>query len=203
MKKLLSEKLKSRYSKAMLFFALMLAVSVVGVSAWLADASGIIKNKFDAKTLEIDIEETDTGIDPDPDPTTNSYKITFGDEGWDDMTKDPEITLPADQVDCWVFAKVEEKNDFSTYLTYEIDSQWTALGEEYPGIYWRRSESSPESQDFNVLKNKTVKVRDGVTKDQINALTEDTYPKLDITGFAIQMTGFDTAQAAWEEISRQ
>lgn len=192
--------IKSRHDVAAVFFALMLVISLTGVSAWLADASGTLTNKFEAKTLELDIAETDTHIDGDDDDKTNSYKITFGEEGWDDIIKDPAATLPADQIDCWVFVKLKKSDNFDDFLTYEIADGWTALGDSYPGIYYRSSESSPEKQDFNILKDKTVSVKNSVTKEQINALTEDTYPKLDISGFAIQLSGFDTAQDAWDKI---
>lgn len=193
-------KMKNKIIIAIAFFATMLMISVIGVSAWLADASGNISNVFDPAKLEIDIGETDTGIDEDEDGKTNSYEIIFGDEGWQDIEKDPAVSIPSGTIDCWVFVKVEEQNDLATYLTYEIDSQWQKL-EGVDGVYWRVSDKKAEDQSFNVLKDKTVKVRPDVTKDQINALTEDTYPKLKITGFAIQLIGFENAADAWAEIN--
>ena len=199
----IKEKMKRITKKhvAAVFFSLMLAVSITGISAWLVDASGTLSNQFDGKELEIDISETDMQWDEEEDKYTNTYEITFGKEDWDDINKDPSVNVSEDQVECWVFVTLEKSDNFDDFLVYEIADGWTPLGEDYPGIYYRSCASSPESQSFNVLKENTVSVKEGVTKDQVNALTKDTYPKLDITGFAIQLSGFDTATAAWEAIN--
>lgn len=187
---------ENKYRIAALFFALMLIISITGISAWLVSAAGNLSNVFSPEKVIIQLGETDTGIDDDEDQNTNSYEITPAEEGWHDIQKDPAITVPAGTLDCWVFVTVEEANDFSNYMTYEIDDGWTQL-EGVSRVYYRRSPSSPESQDFNILKDKTVKIKDTVTKAEINALTDENYPKLNITGFAIQLAGFDTAEDAW------
>lgn len=191
---------ENKYKVAALFFALMLLLSLTGVSAWLVSATGNITNQFKPEKVEIQLGETDTGVDGDEDLNTNSYEIKLSEEGWEDIQKDPSVTIPADTIDCWVFVTVEELNDFTHYMTYEIDEGWTPL-DGVSGVYYRRSSNSPESQDFNILKDKTVKVKDTVTKDEINALTEDNYPKLSVTGFAVQLAGFDTAADAWSFLS--
>lgn len=187
---------KNKYRIAAAFFVMMLLLSLTGVSAWLVSAAGSITNNFTPASVRIELGETDTEIDEDDSDKTNSYEITPSEEGWEDIEKDPSITVPAGTLDCWVFVTVEEQNDFSHFMTYEIDDGWQQL-DGVSGVYWRRSQSSAESQDFNILKDRTVKVKDSVTKAEINALTEDEYPKLNITGFAIQLVGFDTAADAW------
>lgn len=202
MKKL--KMMNSKYRAAIMFFAVMLLVSLVGVSAWLADASGTISNLFDPSVLKIDLGETDTEIDLDDDPTTNTYEMIPDEEGWKTITKDPKITVPKKAVDCWVFATVKEENNIingKTCVTYEIADGWTQLLDDsdqpVAGVYYRKSQDRPEDQDFGILKDDIVKVNPAITQDEINALTPETQPKLKIGGVAVQLEGFDSPYAAW------
>ena len=55
---------------------------------------------------------------------------------------------------------------------------------------------------MNVIKDKTVTVKDTVTKQMLNDLTSETYPTLTVTGYAVQQAGMADAAAAWAVISQ-
>ena len=81
-----------------------------------------------------------------------------------------------------------------------------AEGKNVDGVYYRTVEASDTDQEFQVLANNQVTVKgEGVTKEMMNALTEQTYPKLTVTAYASQFNktateSFDV-NTAWTNIS--
>lgn len=128
----------------------------------------------------------------------------------------------------------EKTYGFDDFLSYEIADGWTLLvdngGKEIKGVYYRKVEADEADQSFYVLKgaedaesndpkrNGVITVNDTVTKDMLNALDESgadtenaTYPKLSITSYAVQYSGFESdengdgtaAANAWQAVQSQ
>lgn len=163
-----------------LAFALVFALGVGGTLAWLTDSTQAVKNTFTTSDVDITLAETGTttvnGVDE------KEFKMVPGAT----LTKDPKVTVLADSEKCYVFVKVVESDNYDNFMTYTVDtSKWTALaGEE--GVYYMTVDASTENQEFNVLTNNQVKVLESVTKANMDALTEATYPTLTFTAYAIQ-----------------
>lgn len=169
-----------------LILAVVLVCAVGGTAAWLSARTSPVVNTFTYGDINITLTETDTG-DGDEDPNTNEYKMMPGKT----IAKDPRITVLGGSEDCWLFVGLEKSENFDDFMTYEMAEGWTALDEEeYPGVYYREVTQSDEDQEFQVILEDTVTVKDTVTKDMLNALNqtpeEETYPTLTVTAYAVQ-----------------
>lgn len=173
----------------------------------------------------------------------NTYEMLPGEE----YLKDPAVTVKAGNEACWLFVKLTEdgmatitKADgttltykFDDYLAYEVVNEWTLLEETADGaVYYRFVGEDTDDQEvvYNVLKDNKVAVKDSVTKDMLNALDNNgqadpatvKYPKLSVTAYAIQYSGFEpvdnagniianptadqlaaAAKTAWDEVAKQ
>ena len=175
--------------------ALVTIIAVMAIAgsslAWLQDKTETVKNTFTEG--KVDIELTETGA------TNNekSYKMVPGDE----LAKDPTVTVKAGSEKCYLFVKVDKVNDVDTFLTYAIDSAWTALGTAYPGVYYMIVDADDEDQEFSVLKDDKVTVKTDLEMDDMNALKESgKYPRLDFTAYAVQYANIAATAdpvAAW------
>ena len=163
--------------------ALLLAVSVGVTVALLVASSKPVVNTFTVGGVGITLTET-----------TSEYKMTPGVT----VPKDPTVTVLADSEKCWLFVKVEKENDFDTFCTYEIQDGWTAI-EGQAGVFYLMVEKSSANQSFPVLKNNSVRIRDTLTEEQLNAITVN--PTLTVTAYAVQSDGFATPAAAWQALN--
>ena len=161
---------------------ILLVVGVVGGTlAWLTDTTPEVKNVF--TTSDISITLTETNVDEDNTPNTNSYQMI---PGWT-ITKDPKVTVGSGSEYCWLFVKLEESDNFDTFMEYTIDSDWTALT-GVDGVYYIEVDTDEEiGKEFPVIKDNTVTVKSEVTKEQMNALTATTQPTLTVTAYATQL----------------
>lgn len=177
--------------------ALVLCFAVGGTLAWLVDKTEEVKNTFTYGDINIDLTET-----------TTEYKMIPGIE----IAKDPTVVVKADSEACWLFVEVKESKNLDTYIIYTMESGWTALGDAYPGVYYREVAASEEDQTFDVIGNNGVDgtgtfvpdkvlVKDSVTKEMLTA-EEFTAPTLTFTAYAVQKEGFTSATAAWVEASK-
>ena len=115
------------------------------------------------------------------------------------LVEDPRVTVKAGSEDCWLFLKAEKSENFDTFLDYLTDESWLPLtGNE--GVYYREVDSSADDQTFLILKNDKVHVKSTPTKAQLATLTEESYPSLSFTAYAVQRVGFDTPFVAWDEV---
>ena len=166
----------------------VLAASIGGTVAWLTDKTDTIENTFTAGDINITLDET-----------TTDYKMVPG----ADIAKNPKVTVEEDSEDCYLFVKIEESTNakFSDFMTYEIDNTvWSPLT-DVPGVYYRTVLATDTVKAFDVLKGNKVTVKEGVTKAQLNVLTEDTYPTLSFTAYAVQKDGINDAATAWAKVS--
>ena len=180
--------MKKKIALSIAAIALVICCAVGGTLAWLTDKTGPVVNTFTVGNIDITLAET----------TGNSYKMVPGNT----ITKDPKVTVEGGSEDCWLFVKVEKSN-FDNFMTYTIDSGWTALT-GVDGVYYREVAASTTDQAFAVLTGNQVTVKDTVTKADMDGLTSSgaTLPTLTFTAYAVQKAGFTTAAAAWAEASK-
>ena len=177
-----------------ILLALVLAIgcAVGGTLAWLISQTAPVVNTFTYGDINIGLKED----------TKGPYTITPG----KNITKDPKVTVTAGSEACWLFVKVKEDNwpaftntDGTKKVSYSIADGWTALT-GHTGVYYRAVDADDKAQEFPVLKDNTVTVRDTLTKDEVDQL-KGKKPTLTFTAYAVQKDGIDTAAAAWDKIS--
>ena len=177
---------------SVLAIVITLACAVGGTLAWLVSASDPVVNTFTYGDINIDLTESD--FDRDGNKYTNKYKMMPGEP----ITKDPKVTVMQGSEACWLFVKLEKSDNFGDFMEYEMADGWVELtgadGQPVEGVFFRAvsaEEAADADKEFVVIKDNTVSVKDEVTKAQLNALTEETYPSLTITAYAVQQVGFE------------
>ena len=147
-------------------------------------------NTFTYGDINIELDETDTQLDDDDNPNTNEYEMLPGME----ITKDPTVTVKAGSEHNWLFVKLEKSSNFDDFMTYTPSDGWQLLdGTE--NVYFRSVEVDEDDQEFEIIKDNTVTVKESVTKEMLNALDpedgEATYPTLTVSAYAVQYAGFE------------
>lgn len=179
-------------SLALVLALAMIVVCVVGGTlAWLTDKTDPVTNTFTYGDINIKLDESEN-LDLKMVP---GYTIT----------KDPKVTVKAGSEKCYLFVKVEKSANFDSFMTYDMADGWTAL-DGVSGVFYRVVDTADMGTAFSVLKNDQVTVKNTVTKDDMKALTADTYPTLTFTAYACQFnnsngTSFDVADA-WANVPK-
>lgn len=160
--------------------ALVLVCAVGATLAWLTDTTGEITNTFTPSDVDIELSESN-----------NQYKMVPGYT----IDKDPKVTVKANSEKCYVFVKLEESANFGTFMSYEKADGWTKLTgvDNVNNVWYREVNASDSAQSFNVIKDNQVKVKDTVTKEQMNTLQSNTYPTLKVTAYACQFNKSNNA----------
>ena len=202
--------MKKRTAAFVLAALLVVGGVIGGTIAWLTDTTDPVVNTFTIGDIDIELTETDTKNDSDSNANTNTYKMVPGST----IAKDPKVTVKANSEECWLFVKITESTlsleegttaAFSDFMVYSVASDWTALGDDYPGVYYRTVSASTSDQSFYVLAGDTdnpngiVTVPNTVTKAMANALTAN--PTLTFTAYAIQKENMTTATDAWAALN--
>lgn len=170
----------------MLALVLALGFAVGGTIAWLTKTTDPVVNTFTYGNIDITLTETV--------PENRQAKIIPG----KDIPKDPKVTVKANSETCYLFVKVVKEGTFvANKVTYDIANGWMPLDGQ-TDVYYREVRNSATDQDFYVLKDNKVYVKDTLTKDDIKDIT--TNPTLTFTAYAVQRDGVDTAAAAWAKI---
>ncbi len=181
---------------SMKFLAVLLSAGLLvggvvgGTVAWLTTKTDDVINTFTTSDINITLEET-----------TTEYKMI---PGWT-IAKDPKATVAAGSEDCYLFVKAEKSDNFDDFMTYTIAEGWTVLGDE-TDVYYRVIDSDEEREKaYSILAGDQVTVKDDVTKENMEALTEDTKPALTFTAYASQLyksnTETFTAAEAWRNLN--
>ena len=185
---------------------ILTVLSVVGIGtgwtlAWLTAETQSIRNIFTVGSVQIALTETantDTNEDQKPDCWTGA--LVPGTK----LYKDPKVMIPEDSEDSWVFVQLTETNwptltgesTTKRKVEYEIEDGWHILPHSEK-IYFREVKKSDSQQVFSVLKNNQVQISENITKTEIKAMND---AKLTVAAYAVQRAGFDTPEAAWNEI---
>lgn len=167
---------------AALATALAAATVVGGTYAYLQDSTEDVINSFNANQVVVELTETGD----------RQYNIVPGTE----ETKDPKVTV--DNTDAsYVYVKVTDTTD--GLVTYEIAEGWREL-QGYNGVYYREVAADAQDREFYVLKDNKVSyaaalensdmLENGKLKENVN---------LTFKAYAIQMEGFESAEAAFIE----
>lgn len=161
--------------------ALVAVFAVSGALAWLSDVTAEKKNVFTVGNIDIDLTEQAT-----------DFKMVPG----NDIVKDPVVTVKGDSEACWLFVEIKESENLCEFIEYTVAEGWTAF-DGVPGVYYRAVPAATEDVDFPVLAGNEVHVKDTVTKADMDALTEETYPTLSFIAYAIQQANLASAADAW------
>lgn len=196
-----------------LFLALTLLVVgvVAGTLAWLTAKSDVVTNTFTTSDIEVKLEET------------KGTTVTGGKEfkmipGYE-LEKDPKAWVVAGSEDCYLFVKLDWANNTYTsgetaksYLDWAIADGWALVPGE-TNVYYRTVTSAQMSSDngatnaYPILAGNKVTVSGDITKEQMNAFTDATLPKLTFTAYASQLykNANETfiASEAWNNIANK
>lgn len=195
--------MKKKAIVAVVALVLVLCCAMGGTLAWLVDSTTEVKNTFTYGDINIGLSESEN----------LNLKMIPG----NDIKKDPTVTVKANSEDCWLFVRVKASDNFDTFMTYAVEEGWTLYDTDKTGsnietagnddyVIYRKVTAADEDQEFNVLKDNTVTVKDAVTKKMLNALdkdedgsakTETTYPTLTFTAYAVQKDNVNSAADAW------
>lgn len=163
---------------------LVLCCAIGGTLAWLTDRTNPVVNTFTVGDINIELKET-----------TTNYKMVPGNT----ITKDPKVTVKANSEACWLFVKVEKSSNFDSFMTYEMADGWTALA-GVEGVFYCEVAATTTATEFSVLKDNSVLVKNTVTKADLNALTQNTFPTLTFTAYAVQKDNVADAATAWGKL---
>lgn len=167
---------------------LVLCCAIGGTLAWLTDKTDPVVNTFTVGDINIELAESEN-LD---------LKMVPGNT----ITKDPKVTVKANSEACWLFVKVEESANFGDFMTYKMANGWTqGDGTKIPAnVFYREVAATTAAIDFSVLQGDSVSVKDTVTKADLNALTQNTFPTLTFTAYAVQFDNVADAATAWSKL---
>lgn len=193
---------RSTLKPLLVAMAVVLLIGCVagGTLAWLTSTTPEVTNTFTTSDINIELKETKTDFKMIP-----GYTIE----------KDPKVTVKGGSEACWLFVKIEEGNNLGYYIEYAVANGWTPLNAtDYPGVYYRQVEASPDNQTFDVIGyNKAVNdgtefvankvlVKGTVTKGDMEKIINgtDKKPTLTFQAAAVQYndsnsTHFEAADA--------
>ena len=191
--------------KAMLLVlcaVLLVAGSVMGTLAYLKAQTGTVKNTFTVGSVAITLQEyaidnTTGKKTTDVVDKLENIKLVPGRT----IEKNPFITVGDSSEDCYLFVKLDKSTDakFDDFMTFEVADGWTAL-DNVAGVYYcevAAADVADADKALGVIKDNTVSVKETVTKGMLNALSDTTFPKLTVTGYAVQKAGMSSAADAW------
>ncbi|MBE5786917.1 MAG: hypothetical protein E7324_05170 [Clostridiales bacterium] len=183
----------ARQSRRTMVLLIAAAVAFCGIAggtvAFIMARSAPVQNVFIMEGIAIDLTETPAGEGSNGE---NRYEMVPGAL----IDKDPQVTVRGGSMAAWVFVKLEKSENFDAFMTYAPAEGWLPL-EDVENVYYRAVEADEEDQIFRVLEDNQVKVKDDVTVLALRALTEETFPTLTITAYAVQQAGVDAPAQAW------
>lgn len=182
--------MKKKTISMLIALVLVLCCAVGGTLAWLTSQTGTVTNTFTSSNIDITLDET----------TGDTYKMVPG----SNITKDPEVTVEAGSEACWLFVKVLESDNFDDFMTYTMDSNWTAVP-GHDGYYYKQVASLVDASDdlvIPVLKDDKISVLGTVTKDQMDDIEDGTIdaPTLSFVAAAIQSENIADLATAWDNL---
>lgn len=171
-------------------------VAITSTFAYLTSTPDPIKNVFTLGKVAISLAET----------TGDTYKMIPGNV----YDKDPCVTVANDSENCWLFVKVEAQNNVATegnYINYAVnDVDWALVdGETNVYYYIGNDATATKATKSYVLKDSKVTIdEENVTCEYVATLTsEEMYPHLIFTAYAIQKANVNTVADAWAQFKTE
>ena len=208
--------------------ALLLAVvltvgcAVGGTIAWLLATTEEVVNTFTVGNIDIELAEAPVTDGKFTDGTganlvegqDNEYAMVPGNV----YDKNPTVTVKANSVDCYLFVEYiatnntmivegEEVQIIIHGTTFNDDTAWKQLSSA-ENVWYREVMTSEADMDWELLDDNSITVNENVSKEMMDAYTNNTAeePKISFNAYAVQMyrtnpktenTKF-TADEAWE-----
>lgn len=198
----MSEKKSNLLKKSLLIIAIFILLSTtIGTTfAYLTSISKEVINNFTYGDIKVSIKESN--ITENENDYTNSYQLKPGGS----IIKDTMVTIESNSEDCWLYIKIDKSPNFDNYMTYDLEEGWLPL-ENVDNVFYREVSISTNNQDFYILNDNKITVKENVTKSEINSLKAKDYPTFDITAYAVQrdssQDAIASASRAWNVISSQ
>lgn len=172
-----------------LALCLALALGIGGTMAYLTATTTAVVNTFTIGNVGLELKEEKGDLVDGK----HQFKMIPGNT----IEKDPTVTVTAGSEDCWLFVKLVKANDFDTYLTYAMAEGWTELTgvEGVAGVYYRKVTQSETAQEFAVLANNQVTVKNTVVQSDSFVA-----PTLTISAAAIQQANIADAKTAYDNL---
>ena len=178
-----------------LAFILAIGCAIGGTIAWLTDTTAPVKNTFSTSNISIKLEETDAVANGEGTLEKN-YKMVpvlqdkikkfFNKTGTSLVVQWLRLCLP--------MQGIEKTTNFDTFISYAVADDWTALDGE-DGVYYRTVAASADDQEFYVLVDNEVTVKDVDSATMEGA--GEVY--IEFTAYAIQQSVGEVADA-WAEV---
>lgn len=164
----------------------VVCISISATLAYLFVETDPVENTFEYGDINITLDES----------KNLNLKMIPG----SNITKDPKVTVLKDSEACWLFVEINKSANFDNFMSYEIADGWTqGNGTDIPAnVYYREVPATEADTKFEVLKGNLVSVKDTVTKDMFNALTDGTKPTLTFKAYAVQKENVNSAADAWK-----
>ena len=185
---------------------LLVAMTVGGTLAWLADTTSEVTNTFKPSNIDIELWEhnlQDNGTLGTTEVTANNnYKMVPGQS----VPKDPFVRVKANSEAIWIFVTITKSDNYSDYLKDYVvkSSEWTKLDSASSGnteVWYKQQAAVTADTIIEILNPQTLTVKEGVTNVEMAALNANNYPTLKFQAYAIQQAGFETVEKAWTEVS--
>lgn len=189
---------------------LLVCVTIAGTVAYLTSTTATVQNTFTTGNVSITLDEAKVGTDgkaitgEDAERVTaNSYKLFPGGT----YDKDPTIHVANTSEDAWLRVKVVFENGAQAdslglpmlEIFKTIDTNAWTIGEKTVGesdvTYILTYKSKITKTTGAIVLFNTVEVPKTLTNEQIAKLNN---VKMNITAYAVQADGFDTAADAFE-----
>lgn len=198
-------KTKSKALLLALCAVLLVAASVLGTLAYLTSQDQVT-NTFSVGSVSLTLDEQDVKPDGTKDTDdrvdSNTYHLLPGHK----YIKDPIIHIAENSESCWVFVKVENgidayeaetttgENAYTDIAAQIAANGWIALT-DVANVYYKEYTKGQKDNNLEVFQE--FKIADKAeTVAGWSSITPET-TKINVTGYAVQKDGFDTAIAAW------
>lgn len=186
---------------------LVAAIAIGGTVAWLVDTTESVTNTFTFGNIDITLTETDAVEDSNGNFEKKYTDLVPGAT----VPKDPNVTVEAGSVTCWLFVKIEKSTTFDTYFEAAPATGWNLVtGAEGVYVY---TGNVVDGNPISILADDKITVKSEVTKEKIKALEDSgaVQPTITFTAYAIQKenltdtngTTITTAEGAWALINPQ
>ena len=175
---------------------LLVAVTVGGTMAWLADDTDPVINEFTPTNISVDLTESK---DEDTTKENHQFQMVPGAV----IEKDPKVTVTNNDFDAYLFVKITESTNLEDYIEYVIADGWTAI-DGTDTVIWREVKKGDSVKTFSIIATENT---DGTkTNDTVKVLTtlkntdmdtaKTNVPTLTFQAYVIQSENLTTSDMA-------